>query len=201
MTGKGAVLAANSRVQARPAAAKSLAGQQKLRERPQQQLQHKSLLKEAASKQQAGAKLSDRKLLQYERQGFLVTKQLLPVQQVQQVRECVQQVVQERRLEALKHRQVAGCQIIPLCSAVVSISGGDSSIGRQQSSTGNCLCVTAYVAFSILPITADDPDMAANDVFAALAAAAPLHRPANLQESCWQTNRWLADNPESGLWQ
>lgn len=83
----------SSQAKARPASAKAAAPRQP-----------KPVPKPALSSNTLAPRLSDRQLLQFERQGFLVTKQLLQAEHVQQVRECVQQVTQERRLEALKHR-------------------------------------------------------------------------------------------------
>jgi hypothetical protein len=47
--------------------------------------------------------LPDRSLLQFERKGWVLTPGLLQ-QQLQQVKGCVEQVVQQRKLEALRHR-------------------------------------------------------------------------------------------------
>ena len=49
-------------------------------------------------------RLSDKRLLQYEREGFLVTPQLLAADAVLGVREAVQQNVKSNKLAALKQR-------------------------------------------------------------------------------------------------
>jgi hypothetical protein len=54
-------------------------------------------------------RLPDCSLLQFERKGWVLTQGLLPQQQLQQVKSCVEQVVQQRRLEALRHRYTLRC--------------------------------------------------------------------------------------------
>eukprot|EP00775_Hariotina_reticulata_P001462 gene1462-1804_t len=66
----------------------------------QQQRQRRS----ANAVEAAAVQLHDRSLLGFERRGFLVTKQLLQQQQVQAVKDCVQQVIAQDTLIALKHR-------------------------------------------------------------------------------------------------
>jgi hypothetical protein len=43
-------------------------------------------------------------LLHFERKGWVLTPGLLQQQQLQQVKDCIQQVMPQRKLEALKHR-------------------------------------------------------------------------------------------------
>lgn len=67
--------------------------------------------------------LSARFLLDYERKGFCVTKRLLQPQQLRPVKECVQAVIEQQRLDALKHR----CERRKVATAAAAAPGAGSA--------------------------------------------------------------------------
>lgn len=75
-----------------------------IRSRRQQQRQGPANTGSSSSTQGDVKQLSARFLLDYERKGFCLTKSLLQPQQLRPVKECVQAVIEQQRLDALKHR-------------------------------------------------------------------------------------------------
>jgi hypothetical protein len=73
-------------------------------QRQKPQPQPKRQRRPAAAVGAAPPQLHDKQLLWFERRGFLVTQQLLQQQQLQAVKQCVQQVIAQDMLAALRHR-------------------------------------------------------------------------------------------------
>eukprot|EP00882_Tetradesmus_deserticola_P018069 GHRQ01019392.1.p1 GENE.GHRQ01019392.1~~GHRQ01019392.1.p1 ORF type:complete len:130 (+),score=20.04 GHRQ01019392.1:189-578(+) len=61
--------------------------------------------------------LPDRTLLNFDRKGWVLTTGLLQQQQLQRVQACVEQVVQERKLDSLRHRYAHACQLLESATA------------------------------------------------------------------------------------
>eukprot|EP00882_Tetradesmus_deserticola_P014664 GHRQ01015602.1.p1 GENE.GHRQ01015602.1~~GHRQ01015602.1.p1 ORF type:complete len:266 (+),score=78.70 GHRQ01015602.1:189-986(+) len=70
--------------------------------------------------------LPDRTLLNFDRKGWVLTTGLLQQQQLQRVQACVEQVVQERKLDSLRHR------VRVLCPGHKSQPGSITSAEQAQ---------------------------------------------------------------------